>query len=84
MDWTSILVATITGVFAVLGQWLITRRKTREDEIKDAMREQKQCDRLDAIERKLDIHNGYAEKLGNIDRAMTAMQKDIEYLKRGK
>lgn len=37
--------------------------------------------RMQQVEKKLDIHNGYAEKLGNIEVAMVAMQKDIEYLK---
>lgn len=82
MDWTPIITAIITGLFAVIGQYIISRKKTREDEIKDAVREQKQSDRLDAIERKLDIHNGYAEKFGEISRSMTAIQKDIEYMKK--
>ena len=45
------------------------------------MREQKHADRLEAIEHKLDIHNGYAEKLGDIGEAIVAMKKDIEFLK---
>ena len=61
----------------------ISEKKSREDDIKAAQREQRQQDRLEAIEHKLDIHNGYAEKLGSIQMDMAAIHKDIEYLKGG-
>jgi len=80
---SEVIVALITGLCAVAGNYLISRKKSCEDEIRDAQREQKQCDRLDNIEHKIDIHNGYAEKLGDISKSMVAMQKDIEYLKKG-
>lgn len=79
----AIVVAIITGICSVVGQYFISLKKQKEDEKVDAMREQKQCDRLDAIEHKLDIHNGYAEKLGDISLSIAKMQKDIEYLKKG-
>lgn len=78
----------ISGVFAIIGSYVanvaLTIRKNREQEIKEAQREQWQQDQFDAINHKLDIHNGYAEKFGDISRSMVAMQKDIEYLKGGK
>lgn len=90
MDWTNIIVALITGICAVLGQYLISQKKTRDDEIKDAQREQKQLDQLEAmderfkvIEKKLDEHNGYAEKFGEISTSIVAIRKDLEYLKKG-
>lgn len=86
----NIIVALITGVCAVVGQYLISQKKTRDDEIKDAQREQKQLDQLEAmderfkvIEKKLDEHNGYAEKFGEISTSIVAIRKDIEYLKKG-
>lgn len=36
--------------------------------------------RLANIEEKLDIHNGYAEKLGDISRSLAVMQNDIKNL----
>lgn len=81
-----IIIAIITGVLAVLGTYMgniaITRKKSREDAIRDAERETRQAMRLDAIEKKLDIHNGYAEKFEGIGKDITAIKKDIEYLKR--
>lgn len=79
----TIIVALITGIASVIGNYFIMLKNKKESEIKDAIREQKQADRLDAIEHKLDIHNGYAEKLGDISITMVQMQKDIEYLKKG-
>ena len=89
MDWTNIIVALITGLCAVFGQYLISQKKTREDEIKDAQREQKQLDRLDSIDekfkivdKKLDEHNGYAEKFASISASIVSIKKDIEYIKK--
>lgn len=79
----TIIVALITGICSVIGNYFIMLKNKKESEVRDAQREQKQSDRLDAIEHKLDIHNGYAEKLGDISISMARMQKDIEYLKKG-
>lgn len=80
---STIIVALITGICSVIGNYFISIKNKKENEIRDAQREQKQSDRLEAIEHKLDIHNGYAEKLGDISVSMAMMQKDIEYLKKG-
>lgn len=80
----AIIVAIITGAFSFAGNAILNKKKSQEDAIKDAQREQRQSDRLESIEHKLDIHNGYAEKLGKISESMVAMQKDIEYLKKEK
>lgn len=80
---STIIVALITGICSVIGNYFISIKNKKESEIRDAQREQKQSDRLEAIEHKLDIHNGYAEKLGDISVSMAMMQKDIEYLKKG-
>ena len=94
-----VTVALITGICAIIGQWMITKnegRKTdakREEDkqeraVKQALREAELNNHLEMIERKLDVHNGYAEKfaavtvhLGEIDKALVAIQKDIEYMK---
>ena len=82
----SIAVALITGVLAVIGSYVgnlaISAKKSREDAIKDAERETRQAVRLDEIEKKLDIHNGYASRFESLGNDITAIKKDIEYLKR--
>ena len=87
-DATSIIVAVISSLGGIIGAYLAVQKGNRENEIKDAQREQRQSDRLDRIDekveelgKKVDIHNGYAEKFGEVAQSMTAMAKDIEYLK---
>lgn len=38
--------------------------------------------RLDSIEKKVDLHNGYAEKFASTAKDISSIQKDIEWLKR--
>ena len=39
-------------------------------------------DRLDRLEKKVDSHNAYAEKFASTATAITAIQKDVEWLKK--
>lgn len=88
-DATPIIVAIISSLGGIIGAYLAVQKGNRENEIKNAQREQRQSDRLDridekisTIEKKVDIHNGYGEKFGEVAKNMTAMQKDIEYMKK--
>lgn len=78
----------ITGVLAVIGAYMgnvaIIRKKGREDAVRDAEREARQSLRLDSIEKKLDIHNGYAEKFGDIQKDIAVIRNDIKHLQKGK
>lgn len=87
----AVLVAIITGAFAVIGQWLIARndRKKRTEEdlekekkraVEEAIKNERLENRLSSIENKLDIHNGYAEKLGNIEKSIAVIENDIKTL----
>lgn len=40
--------------------------------------------RLSKIEKKLDEHNHYAERFGEVKVDITSMKKDIEYLRKAK
>lgn len=77
----SILVAIITAVGAVLGQWIISSQAKRKTSIEEAKREQRINDRLETIEHKLDIHNGYAEKLGELTTDMAVIKTEIKGIK---
>lgn len=83
MDWSAIIVGLLAVLGSYLGNVALSRKKAREDALKDIARETRQEDRMKSIEKKLDEHNKYAEKLGSIDKSLTAMQKDIEYLRKG-
>ena len=65
-----IIVALITGAFSVVGQWLISReREARMDE------------RLKSVEKKLDEHNKFSDKIGGIQADIASIRTDISYLK---
>lgn len=81
MEWTTVITALITAGASIFGSWMVSTKQRRDDAVKEAQREQKQADRLDNIEKKLDIHNGYAEKFTKITENIIKMEKDIEFLK---
>ncbi len=90
MDWSAIITALLAAIASIAGSYLTNEKRRRDEATEDAVKEQKQNDRLESIERKLDIHNGYAEKLGDMEKSMSGldksvalMQKDIEYMKKG-
>lgn len=80
----AIIVALITAGASVICQMLISAKTKRDTETKQAVRDKEFEDRLESIERRLDQHNHYAEKLGEISIALTAIKKDIEYIRGGK
>ena len=77
----SIVVAIITGSFAVLGNWLVSRSQAEKRKIDNAVRDARQEDRLASIEKKLDIHNGYAEKFAEIGQDIAVIKTEIKNLK---
>lgn len=65
-----IIVAVITGICSVIGQWLISReREVRLDE------------RLKSVEKKLDEHNRFSDKIGGIREDIASIKTDIRNLK---
>lgn len=74
----------ITGIFAIIGQAIISNKKAVEQDIKDAVRDQKTSDRLDRIEenqmrqeKKLDEHNGYAKRFEEIEKAIVKIETKL-------
>ena len=82
----TIVAVIITGLFGMASAYVSTRsaleKKSHDDDVKAAQREQRQQDQLEEIKHKLDIHNGYAEKLGDIQLDIAGIHKDIEYLRK--
>ena len=80
----NIAVALITGVLAVFGTYVgnvaISRKKTREDAIREARRDQELKDRLDRLEQKVDEHNGYAKRFEEIGKDIAVIKTKIEIL----
>lgn len=76
----SIIVAIITGVFAVIGQLLISRNQASKRKVDDAVRAAKLDDRLAGIEKRLDEHNNYASKFSDIQTDIAVIKNDIKTL----
>ena len=79
----AVIVALITATGAVIGQWLISRRQNEDRKTADAVRDARIDDRMAAVEKKLDIHNGYAEKLGEIQQDIAVIKTEISMIQRG-
>lgn len=80
----AIIVALITATASIIGQWLISRKQKADNETAQAVRDAQFEDRLKHIEERLEQHNQYAEKLGDVAISLAKMSKDIEYLKQTK
>lgn len=76
-----VIVAIITGICSVIGQWLISRNQNEKRKVEDAVRDARQEDRLSRIENQLKIHNSYAEKFGEIQTDIAVIKTDIQNIK---
>ena len=76
----AVIVALITGVCAVLGQWLISRQQTTQRIKDDAARDALLDKRMSDIEHKIDIHNGYAERFAEIQTDIAVIKNDVKTL----
>jgi hypothetical protein len=76
-----VLVALITGLCAVVGQWLISRSQNEKRKVDDAVRDARQEDRLARIENQLKIHNSYAEKFGEIQTDIAVIKNDLKHIR---
>ena len=76
-----IIVAIITGVCSVIGQFLISRANDAKKAAEDAAREARLDERLKGVEKRLDTHNNYAEKIGQIQIDLASLATEIKNLK---
>lgn len=86
-----IIIAVIGLIGTVIGAVLGYVSKSKKQAIEDAKREQQQNDQfnkifeeMNIIKKKLDEHNHYAEKFGEIEKSIIAIKKDIEYIRKEK
>lgn len=77
----AIIVALITATATIIANVIMTVANRRKDAVERARSEQKTEDRLANIERKIDIHNGYADKLGDISKSMAVLATEIKNIK---
>ena len=79
-----VLVALITGLCAVVGQWLISRSQNEKRKVEEAIRDARLEDRLKSVEKKLDEHNGYASRFATIQTDIAVIKNDIKNLYKAK
>lgn len=77
----AIICAVIAAAASVFGSWLAARKQARDREIADADREARLDERLKGVEKRLDTHNNYAEKIGDIQRDIGILATEIKNLK---
>lgn len=77
----AIVVAIIAAAASILGQWIISRKQSQDKAISDARRDERLEMRLSEVEKKLDVHNGYAEKFAEIGKDIAIIKTQIEELK---
>lgn len=91
----TIITTLIMAFGSIICQLLINRnnrikrqedadRKDAERAASDARKEANLENRLNRIEEKLDVHNGYANKLGNIEKSIAVIENDIKNLYKSK
>ena len=79
---SDVVVAALIGAVTSIIVNLITASNQRKKRaVEDAKKETELNMRLDSIERKLDVHNGYAEKLGDIQTDIAVIKTEIEFIK---
>lgn len=87
----AVITAIIMAAASVICQLLINRsnrikrvaedlEKDQKRAVQDAIKEERLENRLKSIEGKLDVHNGYAEKLGEIQTDIAVIKNDIKTL----
>lgn len=76
-----IIVAIITGICSVAGQWLISRKQSQDRAVAEAERETRLDMRLQGVEKRLDEHNNYASKIGSIQTDIAVIKNEIKNLK---
>lgn len=76
----AVLVAIITGICAVVGQWLISIGQAAKRKTDEAVRDARQEDRLKRIEDQLTVHNAYAERFSEIQTDIAVIKNDIKTL----
>lgn len=79
-----IIVALITGICSVIGQWLISKQQADKKKAEDIEREVRLDERLKGVEKKLDEHNGYAKRFEEIQTDIAVIKNDIKTLYRTK
>ena len=76
----AVLIAIITGGVTLAGNLLANWSARKKDAIANAIRDQELKDKLEVLEKKVDEHNGYAKRFGEIGKAIVRIDTKMESL----
>ena len=79
-----VISAIIVAVGSIIVQLLINRSNRAKEHEEQAVYRARLEGQMKIIEKKLDEHNQYAEKLGALRDSMLLIQQDVKYIKEGK
>lgn len=75
-----VLAALIGAVASIIVNLISAGNQRKKRAIEEAVKDERLENRLKSIEKKLDTHNGYAEKLGGISTDIAVIKNDIHTL----
>lgn len=77
---SSIIVALITGGVTLTGTVFANYSMRKKDAVERAKRDQLLDDKIAEMNRKLDEHNRFSDKIGNIEKAIVRIDTKMEGL----
>ena len=75
-----VIAALIGAVASIIVNLISAGNQRKKRAVEEAVKDERLENRLKSIEHKLDIHNGYAEKLGSISTDIAVIKNDIKTL----
>ena len=80
----AIISALIVALSSIIVQVLINKNNRAKEHEEQSVYRARLEGKMTNIEKKLDEHNQYAEKLGSLRDSMLLIQQDVQYIKEGK
>ena len=77
----AIIVALITGAITLSGNLLANWSQHKKAAVEQAKRDQKLDDQIATMNRKLDEHYQFSDKIGNIEKAIVRIDTKLENIK---
>lgn len=74
----TVIVAIITGGVTLTVNLFANWSARKKEAVERAMRDQKLDDQIATMNRKLDEHNRYSDKIGNIEKAIVRIDTKLE------
>lgn len=73
----AVIVAIITGLFAILGQYMVAKSQNKQRAVEEAKREQQLLDRLDRLEEKVNLHNNVIERTYELEKKVAVIEQKV-------